>query len=77
MAHQPGERTPGQESSNPRTGKDAKYLSQKLYELRFAAEGVNRRITYTFDPPRKVITLTTFRKQGRTKHARSRAHARR
>ncbi|WP_348537175.1 type II toxin-antitoxin system RelE/ParE family toxin [Nocardia carnea] len=41
----------------------AKYLGQKLYELRFAAEGVNRRITYTFDPPRKVITLTTFRKQ--------------
>lgn len=41
----------------------AKYLGQKLYELRFAAEKVNRRITYTFDEDRKVITLTTFRKQ--------------
>lgn len=41
----------------------AKYLGQKLYELRFATEAVSRRITYTFDPPRKVITLTTFRKQ--------------
>lgn len=53
----------------------AKYLGLKLYELRFAAEGVNRRITYTFDPPRKVITLTTFRKQ-RQNEAREVARAR-
>ncbi|WP_280434311.1 type II toxin-antitoxin system RelE/ParE family toxin [Nocardia carnea] len=53
----------------------AKYLGQKLYELRFASEGVNRRITYTFDPPRKVITLTTFRKQ-RQNEAREVARAR-
>ncbi|NEW32495.1 type II toxin-antitoxin system RelE/ParE family toxin [Nocardia cyriacigeorgica] len=41
----------------------AKYLGEKLYELRLAVEEVNRRITYTFDEQRKVITLTTFRKQ--------------
>lgn len=41
----------------------AKYLGEKLWELRFALEGVNRRITYLFDEERRVVTLTTFRKQ--------------
>jgi hypothetical protein len=38
-------------------------LGDDLHELRFNCEQVARRITYTFDPTRKVITLTTFRKQ--------------
>jgi hypothetical protein len=38
-------------------------LGQGLRELRFSCEGVARRVTYYFDPDRKVITLTTFRKQ--------------
>src|SRR5947208_16173233 len=54
----------------------AKYLGQKLYELRFALESVNRRITYTFDEGKKVITLTTFRKQ-RQNEAREVLRARR
>ena len=41
----------------------SKYLGQKLYELRFSLDNVNRRITYTFDEGTKVITLTTFHKQ--------------
>lgn len=41
----------------------SKNLGQGLYELRFQCERVERRITYTFDPGRQVITLTTFRKQ--------------
>lgn len=32
-------------------------------ELRFTCEGTNRRVTYYIDVQRKVITLTTFRKQ--------------
>ncbi|MEV6361554.1 type II toxin-antitoxin system RelE/ParE family toxin [Nocardia asteroides] len=54
----------------------AKYLGEKLYELRFAAENVNRRVTYTFDEGKKVITLTTFRKQ-RQNEAREVLRARR
>jgi hypothetical protein len=54
----------------------AKYLGQKLYELRFALEDVSRRITYTFDEGTKVITLTTFRKQ-RQNEAREVTRARR
>lgn len=38
-------------------------LSGGLYELRFACENVNRRITYVLDPDRQAVTLTTFRKQ--------------
>jgi hypothetical protein len=38
-------------------------LGQDLFELRFNCEQVARRITYTFDVDRRVITLTTFRKQ--------------
>ena len=38
-------------------------LGDGLFELRFTCEGVNRRITYVFDPNRTAVTLTTFRKQ--------------
>lgn len=38
-------------------------LGDGLFELRFTCENVARRITYTFEPERKVFTLTTFRKQ--------------
>jgi hypothetical protein len=38
-------------------------LGDGLFELRFTCEDVARRITYTFEPDRKVLTLTTFRKQ--------------
>ena len=38
-------------------------LGDGLHELRFSCENVNRRITYMFDPDRRVVTLTTFRKQ--------------
>ena len=38
-------------------------LGDGLFELRFTCEDVTRRITYTFEPDRKVFTLTTFRKQ--------------
>ncbi|WP_173151508.1 type II toxin-antitoxin system RelE/ParE family toxin [Brevibacterium permense] len=38
-------------------------LGGGLHELRFQCQNVERRITYTFDPGRRVITLTTFRKQ--------------
>ncbi len=38
-------------------------LGGSLYELRFQCENLARRITYVFDAERKVITLTTFRKQ--------------
>lgn len=38
-------------------------LGADLFELRFHCEQVARRITYTFDRERMVITLTTFRKQ--------------
>lgn len=38
-------------------------LGEDLYELRFSCHQVARRITYTFEPKRQIITLTTFRKQ--------------
>lgn len=38
-------------------------LEERLWELRFRCEQVNQRITYTVEPERHVITLTTFRKQ--------------
>lgn len=38
-------------------------LQDGMFELRFTCEGQARRITYYFDPERRVITLTTFRKQ--------------
>jgi len=40
----------------------SKALGDKLFELRFTLSSTARRITYTFDPGKKVITLTTFRK---------------
>lgn len=40
-----------------------RYLSEKLWELRFRCGRVNQRITYTADPDRQLVTLTTFRKQ--------------
>ena len=40
-----------------------RYLSDKLWELRFRCGQVNQRITYTADPDHKIVTLTTFRKQ--------------
>ncbi|MGH3447279.1 MAG: type II toxin-antitoxin system RelE/ParE family toxin [Nocardioidaceae bacterium] len=41
----------------------ARRLDDGLWELRFNCEQVARRVTYTIDPGRKVVTLTTFRKQ--------------
>jgi hypothetical protein len=41
----------------------SRMLGAGLRELRFTCEGVARRVTYYIDPERKVITLTTFRKQ--------------
>jgi hypothetical protein len=41
----------------------ARPLGGDLYELRFTCEGTARRVTYYIDPGRRVITLTTFRKQ--------------
>jgi hypothetical protein len=38
-------------------------LGGDLFELRFSCEQVARRITYTFDRERRVVTFTTFRKQ--------------
>lgn len=38
-------------------------LGEGLYELRFTCENVQRRITYVFDRERRILTLTTFRKQ--------------
>jgi hypothetical protein len=38
-------------------------LGDGLYELRFTCENVARRITYVFEPQRRAVTLTTFRKQ--------------
>ncbi len=38
-------------------------LSDKLWELRFRCDRVNQRITYTIEPEKRIITLTTFRKQ--------------
>jgi hypothetical protein len=41
----------------------SRMLGGGLRELRFTCEGVARRVTYYIDPERKVISLTTFRKQ--------------
>jgi hypothetical protein len=41
----------------------ARPLGDGLFELRFSCEGTARRVTYYTDVPRKVTTLTTFRKQ--------------
>ncbi len=41
----------------------ARPLGGGLSELRFTCEGTARRVTYYIDVQRKVITLTTFRKQ--------------
>jgi hypothetical protein len=41
----------------------ARPLGEGLFELRFTCEGTARRVTYYTDPPRRIITLTTFRKQ--------------
>lgn len=38
-------------------------LGEGLHELRFNIASTARRITYTYDTGRKIITLTTFRKQ--------------
>lgn len=38
-------------------------LQDGLFELRFTCEGQARRITNYFDLGRRVVTLTTFRKQ--------------
>lgn len=47
----------------------ARSLGDGLYELRFACENVNRRITYVLDTGRRVITLATFRKQRQNERA--------
>jgi hypothetical protein len=41
----------------------SRLLGDGLRELRFICEDVARRITYILEPERRVITLTTFRKQ--------------
>lgn len=40
-----------------------RYLQDKLWELRFRCGQHNQRITYSADPERKIVTLTTFHKQ--------------
>lgn len=54
----------------------ARMLGGDLHELRFTCEGTARRVTYYIDPRRRVITLTTFRKQ-RQQERREVARARR
>lgn len=44
-------------------------LGDGFYELRFTCETLARRITYVFEPKRKVVTLTTFRKQRQSERA--------
>lgn len=51
-------------------------LGDGLFELRFTAGDVAQRVTYVFEPVRRVITLTTFRKQ-RNNERREVARARR
>ena len=41
----------------------ARPLGGGLVELRFTCEGTARRVTYYIDVQRRIITLTTFRKQ--------------
>lgn len=38
-------------------------LGAGLFELRFHCQGVARRVTYWFAPSRRIVLLTTFRKQ--------------
>ena len=44
-------------------------LKNGLHELRFSCENTNRRITYVFEPHRRVVTLTTFHKQRQNERA--------
>ena len=44
----------------------ARPLGGGLFELRFTCEATARRVTYYVDVQRKIITLTTFRKQRQT-----------
>jgi hypothetical protein len=53
----------------------AKPLGGGLCELRFTCEGTARRVTYYISVQRRIITLTTFRKQ-RQKERREVARAR-
>ena len=46
-----------------------RYLQDKLWELRFRCGQNNQRITYIADPERKIVTLTTFRKQRNNERA--------
>jgi hypothetical protein len=41
---------------------DSRPLGSGLFELRFDCGRIAQRITYAFDPDRRIITLTTFRK---------------
>lgn len=43
---------------------DSKPLGEGLFELRFSIQQatIAQQITYTFQPQRRIITLTTFRK---------------
>ena len=41
----------------------ARPLGGGLHELRFTCEATARRVTYYIDVERRIITLTTFRKQ--------------
>jgi hypothetical protein len=41
----------------------ARPLGGGLHELRFTCEATARRVSYYIDAQRKIITLTTFRKQ--------------
>jgi phage-related protein len=54
----------------------ARPLGEDLAELRFMCEDTARRVTYYINPERKIITLTTFRKQ-RQQERREVARARR
>ena len=47
----------------------SKQFGGELRELRFTCEGVARRVTYTLDPERKAVTLTTFRKKRQNERA--------
>ena len=51
------------EQGNALRDSDSKRLDRGLFELRFRCEGVQRRVTYTFESSRRALTLTTFRKQ--------------
>lgn len=48
----------------------SKSLGDGLFELRFSIERatVNQRITYTFQPQQRIITLTIFRKTKNNEH---------